>query len=123
MVGIGIDAVEVDRFRRALRRTPRLAERLFSDGERAYAGLRNDPAERLAVRFAAKEAAMKALGVGLGAVDFRDVEVVRDDDSGAPALRLSGRAADLAAERGIRSWLVSLTHTALLAEAVVVALA
>ena len=123
VIGIGLDAVEVDRFRRALRRTPRLADRLFSDGERAYAGLRTDPAERLAVRFAAKEAAMKALGVGLGAVDFRDVEVVRDDDSGAPSLRVTGRAAALAADRGIRSWRISLTHTALLAEAVVVALA
>jgi holo-[acyl-carrier protein] synthase len=66
---------------------------------------------------------MKALGVGLGALDFRDVEVVRDDDSGAPSLRVSGRAAELAAERGVAGWRISLTHTALLAEAVVVALA
>ncbi|MGH9152096.1 MAG: holo-ACP synthase, partial [Acidimicrobiales bacterium] len=75
MIGIGIDAVEVDRFRRALERTPRMGERLFTDGERAYGSRFADPAPRLAARFAAKEATMKALGVGLGAVDFRDVEV------------------------------------------------
>ena len=77
MIGVGIDAVEIDRFRLALRRTPRIAERLFSDAERAYAARRNDPTERLAARFAAKEAVMKAMGVGLWKFNFRDVEVVR----------------------------------------------
>ncbi|HVM01933.1 MAG TPA: holo-ACP synthase, partial [Acidimicrobiales bacterium] len=75
MIGIGIDAVEVGRFRRALARTPRMAERLFTDGERAYGARFADPAPRLAARFAAKEATMKALGVGIGAVGFHDVEV------------------------------------------------
>ena len=77
MIGVGIDAVEIDRFRLALQRTPRLSERLFSDAERAYAARRNDPTERLAARFAAKEAVMKAMGVGLWKFNFRDVEVVR----------------------------------------------
>jgi len=62
---------------------------------------------------------MKALGVGLGAFRFRDVEVVREP-SGAPSLRLEGRAAALAAEQGVTSWRVSLTHTDRVAEAVVV---
>jgi holo-[acyl-carrier protein] synthase len=121
VIGIGIDAVDVDRFRRALQRTPRLAERLFSPDEQAYASRQRDPSQRLAARFAAKEAVMKAMGVGLGAFAFRDVEIVRAE-SGAPALRLTGRAAALAVERGIATWRVSLTHTDQVAEAVAVAL-
>ena len=120
MIGIGVDAVEVDRFRRALARTPRLAQRLFTDGELAYGARHADPAARLAARFAAKEAAMKALGVGLGAFDFHDVEV-RTAPSGAPSLLLSGRAARLAEAQGVGTMHVSITHTDLLAQAVVVA--
>ena len=81
----------------------------------------NDPAQRFAVRFAAKEAAMKVLGVGLGAVDWHEIEVVRTD-SGAPELRVTGRAHELAVDAGIRAWKVSLTHTDSMAEAVVVGL-
>ena len=121
MIGIGIDAVEVDRFRRALRTHPGILDRLFTPAERAYGETARDPAERLAARFAAKEAVMKALGVGLGAFAFRDVEVVRAP-SGAPSVALTGRAADLAADRGVTSWRLSLTHTRLMAEAVAVAL-
>ena len=121
MIGIGTDVVEVDRFREAMARRPGLAERVFREGERRYAEERTDPTERYAVRFAAKEAVMKALGVGLGAFAFRDVEVVKGP-SGAPSLRLTGRAADLAARRGVTSWHVSLTHSGLVAEAVAVAL-
>ena len=122
MIGIGIDAVEVDRFRRALDRTPSLATRLFTDAERDAVGGSADVAPRLAARFAAKEATMKALGVGIGAFAFHDVEVVRAD-GGAPSLRVTGAAEDLAASRGVTGWLVSMTHTATVAEAVVVALA
>ena len=121
MIGLGIDAVEIDRFRRVLARRPGLAARLFTDAERAYGARFSDPAPRLAARFAAKEAAMKALGVGLGAFPFHDVEVVRAP-SGAPSLRVSGAAAALAAERGVTSFLVSITHTDTTAEAVVAAL-
>ncbi len=120
MVGIGIDAVEVDRFRRVLGRQPGLAGRVFTEAERSGVAGR-DPAPRLAARFAAKEAVMKALGVGLGAFDFHDVEVV-PLASGAPTLVLSGRAAALADGLGVAGWRVSLTHTDSVAEAVVVAL-
>lgn len=121
MIGLGVDAVEVERFRRVLERTPGVAERLFTEDERAYGARFADPAPRLAARFAAKEATMKALGVGLGAFDFRDVEV-RTAASGAPSLELSGRAAALAGRQGVTSLHLSITHTDHLAEAVVAAL-
>ena len=120
MIGLGTDLVDVERFRRTLARTPTLVEKLFTPGEREYAGRASDPSERYAVRFAAKEAVMKALGVGLGAFDWHDVEVVRTD-SGAPELRVTGRAAELAEAAGVRRWVVSLSHTGAMAQAVVVA--
>ena len=106
MIGIGNDLVDIDRFRRALERTPRLRERLFTEAERSYADARADPTERYAVRFAAKEAVMKALGVGLGEIQLRDIEVQRAE-SGAPSIVLHGTAAALATSRG--AWLVSAT--------------
>lgn len=124
IVGVGVDEVDVDRFARSLARTPTLAGRLFTDGERADAAAsrgRGVAAQRLAARFAAKEAVLKALGVGLGACRLRDVEVVRDPASGRPSLALHGAAAALAAERGVGAWHLSLTHTASRAVAFVVA--
>jgi holo-[acyl-carrier protein] synthase len=122
VIGLGIDAVDIGRFRTVLARRPGLAERLFTAGERAYAAGQADPAPSLAARFAAKEAAMKALGVGLGAFRWTDVEVVRLA-SGQPALRIQGAAAALASKQGVGKFLVSLTHTSSQAEAVVAALA
>jgi len=121
MIGIGIDAVEISRFRQVLARRPALARRLFTDGERAYGARAQDGAPRLAVRFAAKEAVMKALGVGIGAFGFHEVEVV-SAPSGAPSVVLRGRAAELATERGVAGWHLSLTHTDVSAHAVAVAL-
>lgn len=119
-LAVGIDAVDIDRFRAVLGRRPALAQRLFTDGERAWAEAAADAAPRLAARFAAKEAVMKALGVGLGAFAFHDVEVVRAS-SGAPHLVLHHQAAARAAEAGLSTWSISLTHTDTLAQAVVVA--
>lgn len=121
MIGLGIDLVDVDRLRASLVRTPTIVGRLFTSDERTYSESTRDPTGRYAARFAAKEATMKALGVGLGAVDWHDVEVVRQE-SGAPSLRVTGRAEALAEARGVRAWLVSLTHTGLVAQAVVAAL-
>ena len=120
ILGLGSDLVEVGRFRLALERRATLAERLFTDGEREYGYSQHDPAESLAARFAAKEAVMKALGVGIGAFAFHDVEVVVTDD-GAPSLVIRGAARALAAGRGVRAWHLSLTHTTHLAEAVAIA--
>ena len=120
VAGVGIDAVEVDRFRKVLARTPGVARRLFTDAERAYGDRAKDPAPRLAARFAAKEATMKALGVGLGAFKFHDVEVIRAP-SGKPSLRLTGAAAELASANAVTDMHLSITHTERTAEAVVIA--
>jgi holo-[acyl-carrier protein] synthase len=121
VIGIGLDAVDVGRFRAILARRPAMAERLFTAGERTDAASRADPTPSLAARFAAKEAVMKALGVGLGAFAWRDVEVVRLA-RGQPSLVVTGAARALASGRGVGRWQISLTHTTTLAEAVVVAL-
>ena len=121
MIGIGNDLVDIARFRKALERTPSLRERLFTEAERTYADARADPTERYAARFAAKEAVMKALGVGLGEIQMRDIEVQRAE-SGAPQLVLHGTAAELAAARGVRQWLITLSHSDTVAQAIVVAL-
>lgn len=121
MIGLGIDAVEIGRFRTVLARTPGVAGRLFTEGEREYGSRFADPAPRLAARFAAKEAVMKSLGVGLGAFAFKDVEVV-NEPSGAPSLRLTGGAAALADRLAVTSFRISITHSDLMAEAVVAAL-
>ncbi len=121
MIGIGTDLVDLDRFRLVLGRTPGIVERLFTDDEQAYAGAHRDPTQRFGARFAAKEAAMKALGLGLGQVRFREVEVIRLE-SGAPELALHGEAAARAADQGVTRWLITMSHTDHLAQAVVVAL-
>jgi len=114
--GVGLDLLDVDRLEAALERRPRLAERLFTEGERTYAAARARPAMHLAARFCAKEAVAKALE--LRTWGPRDVEVVREDD-GAPSVRLSGRAAERAAALGVEVR-ISLTHTRGMAGAVAV---
>ena len=91
VVGVGTDLVDVERLRAALDRQPGLAARLFTGSERDYASRHRDPVPVLAARFAAKEAAMKALGVGFTSVRFDEIGVVRADD-GHPTLIVSGRA-------------------------------
>jgi holo-[acyl-carrier protein] synthase len=119
VVGIGVDAVDPERLGRVLDRRPGLAARVFTAAERDRArGAQRLP--RLSTRFAAKEAAWKALGVGLGEVGLRDVEV-REGADRAPSLALHGRAAALADQAGVRRWHLSLTHTDRVAIAVVVA--
>jgi holo-[acyl-carrier protein] synthase len=121
VIGIGLDAVDIGRFRAVLARRPAMAGRLFTAGERTDAASRADPTPSLAARFAAKEAVMKALGVGLGAFAWRDVEVVRLA-GGQPSLVVTGAAGALASGQGVGRWRISLTHTTTLAGAVVVAL-
>ena len=118
--GIGIDAVDIDRFRRSLARTPSMQQRIFTEDELAYVAPKADPVPSLAARFAAREAIMKALGLGLGAFGFHEawVEV---EPSGAPRLVVRGRARELAVDRGVVRWHLSLSHDGPVAVAMVVA--
>ncbi|HWE33700.1 MAG TPA: holo-ACP synthase [Solirubrobacteraceae bacterium] len=105
-LAVGIDLLEIERLERALERRPRLAERLFTDGERAYAASRARPGQHLAARFCGKEAVAKALG--LHAWEWRDVEILGGD--GPPTVVLHGSARARADELGVEVS-VSLTHT------------
>ncbi|MDA8380260.1 MAG: holo-ACP synthase [Actinomycetota bacterium] len=122
VLGIGLDLVDIERFARVLDRRPGIADRLFTSGETDVThGSPARIAQRLAARFAAKEAAMKSLGAGFGAMGFTDVEVV-SLETGAPRIEMRRRAQEVAVSRGVTSWLVTLTHTATTAAACVVAL-
>jgi holo-[acyl-carrier protein] synthase len=114
IVGVGVDVVDVARLTRALERTPSLADRLFTDGERTASR-----PEQLAARFAAKEAAAKALGAP-GGLSWRDAEVVVEE-SGRPRLEVHGGVAEEAQAQGIRTWHLSMSHDGGVATAVVVA--
>ncbi|HZF89631.1 holo-ACP synthase [Streptomyces sp.] len=119
IIGVGIDVAEIDRFAASLERTPALAQRLFRASELLLpSGERRGPAS-LAARFAAKEALAKALGAPPGLL-WTDAEV-HVEDSGRPRLRVTGTVAARAAELGVRSWHVSLSHDAGVASAVVIA--
>jgi holo-[acyl-carrier protein] synthase len=119
--GLGVDIVEIDRMRGALERHPRMKERIFSAAERAYCDKRNKPEVHYALRFAAKEAVLKALGTGFAGMSFQDVEVVRDA-GGRPSPKLHGRAAEVAEEIGVVEMHLSLsyTHTTAVASAVAI---
>ncbi|MFJ3662096.1 holo-ACP synthase [Streptomyces sp. NPDC090023] len=119
IIGVGIDVAEIDRFRAALERTPNLAARLFVAAELTLPGGERRGIASLAARFAAKEALAKALGAPAGLL-WTDAEVYVED-SGQPRLRVEGTVAARAAELGVRSWHVSLSHDAGVASAVVIA--
>lgn len=111
--GVGIDLLEVARLRERLEHRPTLEERLFTDGERAYAHDQQDPVQHLAARFCAKEAVVKALA--LDAFEGHEVELV--GGGGEVTVALSGEAEKKAAELGVRV-LVSVSHVGELACAV-----
>lgn len=116
-----MDLCEVARVKKALQAEhgQRFKERVYTAGEIAYAERRANPYERFATRFAAKEAAMKALGTGWrDGLTWKDFEVV-NLPSGRPTLRLHGKAAEIAEKLGVRNIALSLTHTADQAMAVI----
>ena len=109
----GIDLVDIARFERTLADHPdRFRERCFTESERAYAASRpKRESQHLAARFAAKEAALKAIGTGWrDGIAWTDIEV-KLLPSGAPILEVGGKAGEVAAELGITGWLISLSHT------------
>jgi holo-[acyl-carrier protein] synthase len=120
MLRCGIDLIEVQRVEDGINRLgERFLNRFFTPGERADC---EDKPQRLAARFAAKEAVAKALGTGIGDVGWRDIEIRCNNDRGRPTLHLHGPAAALSAEMGLTQWDISLTHTQEHASAVAVAL-
>ena len=112
VVGVGVDIVETARIDRSLERFgERFLHRVFTAGEIAYCQSMKYPARHFAARFAAKEAVSKAFGTGIGkAMGWRDIDVHRQE-SGQPFVVLEGGAKALAAERGIASVWISLSHT------------
>lgn len=112
IVGLGVDIIEIERIAEVLERHgERFLSRVYLPQEIVYCSRKRNSAESFAARFAAKEAAAKALGTGIHAgVTWRDIEVVRET-SGRPSLRFYGRAAAIADKLGVRRFAVSLTHS------------
>ncbi|HEV2802330.1 MAG TPA: holo-ACP synthase [Pyrinomonadaceae bacterium] len=112
IISIGIDIIEVARVRQVLERTPRFVARVFTDAERRYCESRGvASAQHFAARFAAKEAALKALGTGWsGGLAWHDVEVV-PAESGAPAIVFHKLARELFERTGANAAHLSLSHT------------
>jgi holo-[acyl-carrier protein] synthase len=121
IIGLGLDIAEVDRIREALtRHGAAMIERLYTPSEAAYCESHKNRFERYAARFAAKEAAMKALGTGWRrGIRWRDIEVA-NAPSGKPTLRLDGAARQIADDLGVRNISLSITHSGNLAIAQVV---
>lgn len=122
MIRTGVDLIEIERVAAAIERFgPRFLERIFTPAERAVCGSKIDS---LAARFAAKEAVAKALGAGIWrtGIDWTDIEVLRDAETGAPLLLLHGEADVQSHRLGITEWSISLSHGRRDAVAFVVAL-
>jgi holo-[acyl-carrier protein] synthase len=114
----GIDLIEIDRVKKAIsRHGPRFLARIYTPAELDECG---ELVSSLAVRFAAKEAVAKALGTGIGDINWCEIEICRAE-SGAPVLNLYGSAANIAKIQGLKAWSISLSHTRTLAMASVVA--
>jgi len=120
IIGIGIDAVEVERIRAMLERYGnRFISKVFQPEEAAYCMSQAEPAQHFAARYAAREAVAKALGTGLAGISLREIAVIRDAN-GAPKVYLSGAAERMASSMGVKRIWLSLTHTHTLAIAVAV---
>ncbi len=107
ILGLGTDIIEIDRIAKAMERAgPKFLERILTESERAYCLGHGNPLPRIAGRWAAKEAAVKALGLGFGTIGFLDVEILLDD-KGAPLLTLHGEALRLFPKEKM---LISISH-------------
>jgi holo-[acyl-carrier protein] synthase len=113
IVGIGVDLVDVARFETAIANTPKLKDRLFTEGERSLNSY------SLAARFAAKEALMKAVGKAKG-LSFQEVQIIKDE-YGKPSFELSGQSEITVLDRGIANLHLSLSHDGQMAIAYVIA--
>ncbi len=121
IIGVGVDIVEIRRFRAALERQgERFTKRVFTPGEQEYCRAHRDPVPSFAARFAAKEALFKALGTGWArGVSWLDVDVRRIDGR-APSILLQGEAGKISASLGAQKVHLTLSHTEESAVAVVI---
>lgn len=121
ILGIGIDIVKIERMRNAChRRTPHFVEKIYTKREIEYCYSKKEPFSDLSARFAAKEALLKAFGIGWGrGISWTDMEIV-EDGLGAPKLNFFGSLEEKAREMGIKEAMLSLSHTGDYAIAVVV---
>lgn len=120
VIAVGVDVVDVERFRRSLGRTPALHDRLFGDTDRSGVVLGDPGISSLAARFAAKEATLKALGGHIDGFSWHDIQVRRPEGQ-PPILEVEGGALRRARERGIDHWHLSLSHDGGVAIAFVIA--
>lgn len=122
IIGTGVDIVETARIAKLLGNHPeRFLERCFTAGEQEDSKSNKRQNEHLAARFAAKEAALKALGTGWAqGIGWTDIEVVKEE-SGKPCLKITGRALEVADNLGITKWHLSLSHISTHAIATVIA--
>lgn len=117
--GVGIDIMDVKRFKNRLQKNRRLIFKIFRDGERKYCNKMADKYLHFAARFCAKEAFLKAIGTGLSAgLSFKDIEI-KTDKKGQPSLKLHAKAKKVFAKKGFKKILVSLSHIRDIAIAVV----
>jgi len=110
VAGLGVDIVEIERFKSAMERHPGLINRVFTRKEQDYCFSRKIPYRHFAVRFASKEAVLKALRTGRSGIGWKDVEVTRTE-SGSPQIELYNSALDLVKAEGIIQILVSLSFS------------
>lgn len=118
IVGSGIDLVEIERIEQSVKRYgKRFLDRVYTTAEQAYCLRKRNSGESLAARFAAKEAAAKALGTGISrGVNWLEIEVIREP-GGRPSIRFHGRAAEIAKQLNVAHVALSITHTATLSMA------
>ncbi|MGF7184283.1 holo-[acyl-carrier protein] synthase [Desulfitispora alkaliphila] len=111
VIGIGTDIVEIERVKSACERWPGFGGRIYTDHELEYcSGKSEKNYQSLAARFAAKEAVVKALGTGLRGLEWNEIEI-SNDLAGAPYVTLTGKAKEIAQEKGVSKVLISLSHS------------
>lgn len=110
MKGLGVDIIEIQRIKSALKRHSRFKERFFTAAEREYCEEYKQAAPHYAGRFAAKEAVVKALGTGFSGFKWQDVEII-SGDQGPPEVKLYNQAQQVAEQQGIERIMISISHS------------
>jgi holo-[acyl-carrier protein] synthase len=108
--GIGTDIIEIDRVKKAVERSPKILNRLFTDYEITYFQSRNMNIQHIAGGFSAKEAVVKALGTGVRGFSWKDVEILRGS-SGKPMVKLYNKAKEIASQNRISTISISISHS------------